>query len=71
MKSGGALYYSTCSVLPEENDSIVYSFCEAHPEFVLEIPDSPLAHEKTKFGMQFLPHISLGAGFFLAKFIKK
>ena len=71
VKSGGALYYSTCSVLPEENDSIVYSFCEAHPEFVLEIPDSPLAHEKTKFGMQFLPHISLGAGFFLAKFIKK
>ena len=38
VKSGGALYYSTCSVLPEENDSIVYSFLQKHPEFRLEIP---------------------------------
>ena len=30
VKSGGALYYSTCSVLPEENDSIVYQIGRAH-----------------------------------------
>ena len=71
LKSGGRLYYSTCSVLPEENDSIVYSFLEAHPDFTLEIPDSPLSHRKTKFGLQFLPHISLGAGFFLTSFVKE
>lgn len=70
VKSGGALYYSTCSVLPEENDSIIYAFKESHPDFALDIPDSPLAHRTTKFGLQFLPHISLGAGFFLTRFIK-
>lgn len=70
VKSGGALYYSTCSILPEENDSVVYEFLQSHPDFKLEIPESPLAHQKTKFGLQFLPHISLGAGFFVTMFTK-
>lgn len=71
VKSGGRLYYSTCSVLPEENDSVVYSFLEANPDFGLQIPDSPLWHRRTKFGLQFLPHVSLGAGFFITTFIKE
>ena len=71
VKSGGALYYSTCSVLPEENDSIVYRFLEKSDCFVLEISDSPLAHKVTKYGLQFLPHISSGVGFFVAKLVKK
>ncbi len=71
VKSGGKLYYSTCSILPEENDSIVYGFLQSTAGFVLEIPESPLAHRKTKFGLQFLPHISLGAGFFVTSFIKE
>lgn len=71
VKSGGRLYYSTCSVLPEENDSVVYSFLEANSDFRLQIPDSPLGHRRTKFGLQFLPHVSLGAGFFITIFIKE
>ena len=71
VKSGGALYYSTCSILPEENDSIVYSFLQGHPEYKLEIPECELSHRRTKFGLQFLPHISLGAGFFVTKLIKQ
>lgn len=71
VKSGGKLYYSTCSVLPEENDSIVYGFLRRHPEFNLNIPDSPLNHRRTKYGLQFLPHISLGAGFFVTAFERK
>ena len=70
LKSGGKLYYSTCSILPEENDSTVYSFLENNKDFVLEIPCSPLEHVTTKFGLQFLPHISLGAGFYLTSFKK-
>lgn len=70
VKAGGRLYYSTCSVLPEENDSIVFAFLKNHPEYKLEIPDCALAHRKTKFGLQFLPHISLGAGFFVTQFTK-
>ncbi len=71
VKGGGRLYFSTCSVLPEENDSVVYSFLQKHNEYTLDIPDSPLAHRKTKFGLQFLPHISLGAGFFVTAFVKE
>lgn len=71
VKDSGALYYSTCSILPEENDSIVYEFLQRHADFKIEIPKSPLGHISTKFGLQFLPHISLGAGFFVTKLIKK
>lgn len=71
VKSGGALYYSTCSILPEENDSVVHAFLAANCEYVLDIPNSPLPHVTTKYGLQFLPHISLGAGFYLTKFTKK
>ncbi|MDE6850485.1 MAG: 16S rRNA (cytosine(967)-C(5))-methyltransferase, partial [Clostridia bacterium] len=71
VKSGGALYYSTCSVLPEENDSIAVGFLQSHPDFELKIPSSPLAHKQTAYGLQFLPHLSLGAGFYLTAFIKK
>jgi 16S rRNA (cytosine967-C5)-methyltransferase len=71
VKSDGKLYYSTCSILPEENDSVIYNFLEKHKEYELAIPQSPLPNIKTKFGLQFLPNISLGAGFFLTQLIKK
>ncbi len=71
VKSGGSLYYSTCSVLPEENDSVVHGFLEANENFTLNVPRSPLPHVRVKAGLRFLPHISLGAGFFVTGFIKK
>lgn len=71
VKSGGRLYYSTCSVLPEENDSIAVGFLQTHENFELTVPQSPLGHRRTNYGLQFLPHISLGAGFYLTSFTKK
>ncbi len=71
VKRGGTLYYSTCSVLPEENDSVAHDFLQLHPEYALNIPDSPLEHRTTGYGIQFLPHVSLGAGFYLTAFVKK
>lgn len=70
VKKGGMLYYSTCSVLPEENDSAAHDFLCLHPEYALVLPSSPLDHVQTKYGLQFLPDISLGAGFYLASFKK-
>ena len=32
---GGRIVYATCSVLPEENETIVESFLAAHPKFAL------------------------------------
>lgn len=71
VKSGGTLYYSTCSILPEENDSIAVNFLQSHPDFELKIPFSPLEHKATAYGLQFLPPLSLGAGFYLTAFVKK
>lgn len=71
VRSGGRLYYSTCSVLPEENDSVAVNFLKAHAEFEPDVPDSPLIHKRTGYGLQFLPHISLGAGFYLTAFRRK
>jgi 16S rRNA (cytosine967-C5)-methyltransferase len=70
VKEGGRLYYSTCSILPEENDSIVYKFLSENKGFTLDIPGSPLSAMRTKFGLQFLPNISQGVGFFLTAFKK-
>lgn len=70
VKRGGRLFYSTCSILPEENDSVAVEFLRNNKNFAPEIPDSPLGHKTTAYGLQFLPHISLGAGFYLTSFVK-
>ena len=67
VKQGGALYYSTCSLFQRENDEIVGGFLKAHPEFSVEQIDSPLAHDRKKYGLQFLPDTAYGAGFYIAK----
>ncbi len=33
MRPGGVLVYSTCTVLPEENQEIIHVFLSRHPEF--------------------------------------
>ena len=60
-----------CKHLMEENDKIVEGFLKKHPEFTVEKIDSPLSHEKKKYGLQFLPDTAYGAGFFVCKMVKK
>ncbi len=67
VKAGGALYYSTCSVLEEENDGVVGPFLAEHGGFSAEAAECPLPHEKTAYGLQFLPDEAFGAGFYVAK----
>ena len=67
VKRGGCLYYSTCSVFPEENDGTVGAFLAGAADFVPERADSPLSHLDTRYGIQFLPPVSQGAGFYFCK----
>ena len=71
VKKGGALYYSTCSLFECENDRTVEKFLKTHGDFSVEKIDSPLVHERKKYGLQFLPDIAYGAGFYVCKLVKK
>ena len=64
LKKGGTLYYSTCSLLKEENDDVIKKAIEKGGVMLEEIT-SPLAHIKTECGLQFLPNLS-GGGFYVS-----
>ncbi len=70
VKRGGYLYYSTCSVLPSENIEMVNKFLQKKNNFVIQAIESPLPHENVKGANAFLPDISGGSGFFVAKLKK-
>ena len=65
VRKGGVLLYSTCTLLPEENEGQVTAFLEAHPEFKL----TPFTvGEITSDGMLTLtPDLHGTDGFFIAK----
>ena len=71
VRAGGYLYYATCSLLGEENDGAAEAFLAAHPAFSSVPAESPLPHDVTRFGLQFLPDTAYGAGFYVAKFRKE
>ena len=66
VRPGGALLYSTCTLLRRENEGVVEKFLADHPQFV------PEPFELPQFGLQpgmitFWPHIHDTDGFFVAK----
>ncbi len=67
VRAGGSLYYATCSLLPCENDGVVGAFLRENGGFEAAETDSPLPHERTSCGIQFLPDEAYGAGFYFAE----
>ena len=69
LKAGGVMVYSTCTILPEENELIVEKFLASHEGFVLE--DFTVGSLSSEGGMlTILPHRHFMDGFFIAKIRK-
>ena len=68
VKKGGVLLYSTCTLLPRENEEVVAAFLAAHPEFSLEKLALPPVFPKNETGMlTLLPGQRDTDGFFISK----
>lgn len=70
VKRGGLLVYSTCTLLPEENELAVKDFLSRHPEFEL-VPFTVGKIEARKGYITLFPHLHKTDGFFVAKLIRK
>lgn len=70
LKPGGRLVYATCSLLPEENQTIVSDFVATHPQFTLLNCSELLAQQKISLNtgefLQLSPRLHQTDGFFAA-----
>ncbi|MBW2288070.1 MAG: 16S rRNA (cytosine(967)-C(5))-methyltransferase RsmB [Deltaproteobacteria bacterium] len=71
VKPGGTLVYSTCTVLPEENEWIVEAFLKSTPNFALsatsELPTEVRSVVGSDRALRCLPHRHDADGFFAAR----
>lgn len=76
VKPGGRIVYATCSLEPEENQSIVREFLAVHSGFTLEEPHPPLPksilerHRGAESFVEILPQRDRLDGFFAAELRK-
>lgn len=77
VKSGGVLVYSTCTILPAENDRVISDFLSNHPEFepydfVFPAHGDTVVDIRSKGGrVTLLPHLHDTDGFFIARLRRK
>ena len=67
VKKGGALLYSTCTVLPDENHEVIAAFLNDNDSFVEEKEYFDIPVINNPYGITFLPHISNTDGFYMCK----
>ena len=69
LKKGGTLVYSTCTVLPEENERNIERLVSLHPK-MRPVPFSVCGITAENGTYTFLPSSDGSDGFFIAKLIK-
>ena len=69
VKHGGVLVYSTCTILPEENEENIFRFLDKHKEFSL-VPFNAGTLKADKGYLTLLPDRYPTDGFFIAKLIR-
>lgn len=70
VKKGGFIYYSTCSILKEENDDLIAAFLKGQRQAEVCKISSPLGGRQGAYGITFLPDETRGAGFYICKMRK-
>lgn len=70
VKKGGVLLYSTCTILPEENEQVTRAFLKAHPEFTMESFTLPGEIGKTEGDITLWPQRHGTDGFYICKLRK-
>lgn len=74
VRPGGALVYSTCTIVPEENNLMIKSFLDEHEDFEIKNIWDDIGNidiENTEYGIQLYPNTDDTDGFFIAKLIRK
>jgi 16S rRNA (cytosine967-C5)-methyltransferase len=71
LRPGGVLVYSTCTLFPEENESVVEAFLAENPAMkrtpITQLPDGLRALIGADGNMRTLPHLHDTDGFFSAR----
>jgi 16S rRNA (cytosine967-C5)-methyltransferase len=75
VRKGGVIVYATCSLEPEEDEEVIKTFLERHPEFVLDDPrpflPSEIPNAITQEGfLRLFPHKHNTDGVFAARLRK-